>query len=142
MAKTTCTSVPEAALGKSSGTDCETTIFATTMKMMSSTSVMSTSGVTLMPTIPSSVSPCEMLAISADLLAFALQVGEQDTREHLGVGERRFDEPLERVVGGDGRNRDEEPDRGGDERLGDAGHDRLRRDGGRNLRRLLLGRFA
>src|SRR5262245_10907484 len=129
MAKTTCTSVPEAALGKSSGTDCDTTIFATTMKMMRSTSVMSTSGVTLMPTIPSSVSPCEGPAISADLsFGRALQVSEQDARQNLGVGERRLDEPLERVVGGDGRNRDEQPYRRRDERLGDAGHDRLRRD--------------
>jgi hypothetical protein len=47
----------EPALGRSSGTDCETTILATTMKMISSTKVMSTSGVTLMPTIPSSPSP-------------------------------------------------------------------------------------
>src|SRR5690348_9937624 len=98
----TCTSVPDAAFGRSSGTDCDTTILATTMKMMSKTSVMSTSGVTLMPTIPSSVSPCDVPAMSARLLrrGAALQVGEQDAREDFGVGERRAREPLERVVRG------------------------------------------
>ena len=46
---------PSAAFGRSSGSACETMIFAVTMKMMRSTSVMSTSGVTLMPAImPSS----------------------------------------------------------------------------------------
>ena len=49
--KTDCTSVPVAAFGRSSGTDCDTMIFAVTMKMMRRTSVMSTSGVTLIPVI-------------------------------------------------------------------------------------------
>src|ERR1051325_9913347 len=143
MENTTCMSVPDAAFGKSRGTDCDTTIFATTMKMMRSTSVMSTSGVTLMPTMPSSVSPCDILAISTHLrFRYGLQVREKDAREDLGVGERRFDEPLERVVSGDGRNRDEKPDGGGDQSLGDAGHDRLRSDGGRDLRCLGPGRLS
>src|SRR6202171_3285428 len=49
--KTTCTASPEAALGRVSGTAVEGAItsFAVTMKMISSTNVMSTSGVTLMP---------------------------------------------------------------------------------------------
>src|SRR6266700_1903262 len=99
MEKTVCMSVPEAAFGKSRGTDCDTTIFATTMKMMRSTSVMSTSGVTLMPTMPSSVSCCDMLAISAHLrFGRGLQVREKDARKDLGVGQRRLAEPLERVV--------------------------------------------
>ena len=61
--------LPVAALGRSSGSDCETMSFAVTMKMMRSTSVMSTSGVTLIPeTIPSS-SPWLPPAISSLLLA-------------------------------------------------------------------------
>src|SRR5687767_5801906 len=49
-------SEPEAAFGRSSGTDFDTISFAVTMKMMRSTRTMSTSGVTLIPVIASSVS--------------------------------------------------------------------------------------
>jgi len=52
--KTVCCSEPVAALGRSMGSVCVTMIFAVTMKMIRSTSVTSTSGVTLMPEISSS----------------------------------------------------------------------------------------
>ena len=48
-ANTICCSLPVAARGRSMGSVCETISRAVTMKMTSSTSMMSTSGVTLMP---------------------------------------------------------------------------------------------
>ena len=56
--KTTCTSSLFWAFGKSRGNAGATMTLAVTMRMMSNTSVMSTSGVTLMPTIMPL--PCEL----------------------------------------------------------------------------------
>ena len=64
MLNTVWMSEPDAAFGRSSGTDCETMSFAVTMKMMRRTSMMSTSGVTLIPVIASFASSCAPPAIS------------------------------------------------------------------------------
>src|SRR5262249_37880040 len=131
------------AFGRSSGTDCETMILAVTMKMMSSTSVMSTSGVTLMPTIASS-SCGAAPAISGGLLGRRLeQMRHEHPRQELGAREDRARVPLEGVVRRDRGDRYQEPDRRGDESLGDARHHGLRRERcGRRLRRGLPGRLA
>ena len=54
---------PLAAFGRSISIPCETRIFAVTMKMMRSTSVTSTSGVTLMPAMSPSSSLLELAAM-------------------------------------------------------------------------------
>src|SRR5262249_2247531 len=92
-----CVSVPVVALGNTTWIACETISFAVTMKMISRTSVMSTSGVTLMPAIISSsfVFVTAMMR-SPSALRSALQA-------RLGLGEgfacrrgeaRAFDVPL------------------------------------------------
>ena len=55
--------------------------------------------------------------------------------ERLGVRDRSADDALEGIERRDRRDGDEDPDRGGDEGLGDAGHDRL----GCELRRCARG---
>src|SRR5512147_1371935 len=104
-------------------------IFAVTMKMMRSTRVTSTSGVTLMPLIkPSSSPPLPPPAISLPFVArirvvfgFAgaraahrsgrsgfdrCQVREQDPREGFGVGQDGLRLTHEEVEHRDGRDRD------------------------------------
>ena len=122
---------------------------------------MSTSGVTLIPVIASSASlrsaaGHQLRSVSSALARDersgsldggtigpalpgdrdGLEVRQQHVAERLGVGDRPSHDALERVERGDGRDGDEDPDRRRDERLGDAGHDRL----GRELRRCAGGR--
>src|SRR4051812_15096871 len=86
------------------------------MKMMRSTSTTSTSGVTLMPEMTSS----SWVKPPATLLR---QLSDQKALERLGLGERRFDSALKSIERNNGRNSDQNADRGRDERFGDArGH--------------------
>src|SRR5262249_35683289 len=57
-----------------------------------------------------------------------LEVRKKQVTERVGVGQRAPDNALERVERRDGRNGDENAYRGGDERLGDASHDRFWRE--------------
>src|SRR5262245_57335628 len=101
--------------------------------MTSSTSVMSTSGVTLMPVMRSS-SDCAVAAMAAVPFGSGSRAIARDgqlgggvalgleQREHLfaeGVGAREagFDDALEEVVEGDGRQRDQDADSGRHQRL-------------------------
>src|SRR5437764_13113179 len=95
------------------------------MKMMRRTSMMSTSGVTLMPWMPSSVSN-DAAAISGRLLVADRRrdhVRDELAAEAFGADRARLQDALEVVERGDGRQRDHEAHRGRDQRLGDAGHD-------------------
>src|SRR5262245_27506227 len=85
-----------------------------TMKMINKTSVMSTSGVTLMPVISSS-SSTGAVPTSA-LLGAALRDDEAERAlgQRLGLAERALHTALEDVVGDDRRDRDDEADRRGD----------------------------
>src|SRR5512140_1212837 len=105
-----------------------------TMKMMSSTSVMSTSGVTLMSVIirPES-SSWNGLAVLAMLGAFAPVLGcflarprQDHVRDGVDASHGAADPSLEDVEGDDGGQRDHQADRGGDQRFRDAGHDHRR----------------
>src|SRR5437016_2881679 len=93
------------------------------MKMMSSTSVMSTRGVTLMPVIPSS-SSVTWPAISGDPSVGArhVQAGGDGVAERLRPPDHALEEPLEDVEGEDRGDGDEEADGGGHQRLRDAEH--------------------
>src|SRR6266700_1861690 len=135
----TWTSSPWAAWGRSRGTAGVTMIFAVTMKITSSTSITSTSGVTLMPEmIPFAGWPLgaaiahlaqpRRLARTARVIG---DVGQHQVGEHLRAREQRGDPPLQVVVGRDRGQRDQDADGRRDQRLGDAGHHRL----GRHLAR-------
>src|SRR5690349_9108461 len=93
------------------------------MKMISSTSMMSTSGVTLMPLMPSSVSSDD-IAMSRRLprRRRRLEVRDQLAAEALGRDRARLQDALEVVVRGNRGQRDEQTDRGRDQCLGDAAH--------------------
>src|ERR1044071_2150680 len=94
------------------------------MKTISSTSMMSTSGVTLMPLMPSSVSTCA-LAMSRRLSRGGCrrqQRGNELAAETLRGDRARLQHALEIVVGRHGGQRDEQTHGGRDQRLGDAAH--------------------
>src|SRR5262245_52581526 len=133
-----CTSTPRDSIG------------VTTMKMMSSTSTTSTSGVTLM----SAITPEEGLAFTVacraprlprDAIAlapgralaaaaFLQNVIHQLRGDVVHVHDEAVDPIREVVEHPDRRDGDQEPERGGHERLGDAGRHRAQtaRVGGRH----------
>src|SRR5438445_12392209 len=92
------------------------------MKMMSRTSVMSTRGVTLIPVIASS-SSWIWPAIRLDLPVGArdVQPRRDGIPQRLRAPDHALQQPLEDVVGEHGRDRYEEANRGGDQRLRDSG---------------------
>src|SRR5512141_2540145 len=97
---------------------------AVTMKMMRSTSITSTSGVTLMSamTLRSPARPEELIiAMASSLVDLSLEEVDEFGREAVDPGVDRPDAGQEVVVGDDGRDRRPQPRRGGDEGLGDAG---------------------
>src|SRR5262245_754632 len=109
--------------------------------MMRSTRHTSTSGVTLMPeTMPRRPPPPEpsvpaMLRLRprvrrlvagggrVEAVLVALHLRQDEVADGLRVLLEVLRLLLERVVSDDGRERDQDADRGGDERLGDAAHD-------------------
>src|SRR5688500_10624281 len=113
---------PDAALGRSTAIVWErATKRAVTMKMMSSTSVTSTSGVTLMPVM---ADPTRRLLATLRLL----DVREQNVTERLGVAERRGEQTLKVVEHCDRRDRHHQTDGSRHERFGDGAHHALRRE--------------
>src|SRR5262245_45210466 len=114
---------------------------AVTMKITSSTSITSTSGVTLIWDIdgpddrpaPSKAIPHLLRALLQEMTLGDVQ---ELRREVLHVGVENPDLVIEMVVADDGRDRRREPDRGRDERLRDSRRDRL------DARRLRLGEPA
>src|SRR4051794_32273285 len=114
-----------AAFGRSTSTVSRTMKLAVTMKMISSTRVMSTSGVTLIPTISSSLSLCAAPAISSLPLAAAAQVRDQRVPQRVGARGDGLQRAGEQVVANDRGDRDGEADRGRHQRFGNARHDRL-----------------
>ena len=113
------------------------------MKMISSTSVMSTSGVTLMstiirpessslpyPVLPATAYPSTLDLVTLAVAALALaaepdrQPRQQQVRHGVDARHGPAHPPLEEVVGDDRRDRDQQPDRRRHQRLGDAAHDR------------------
>src|SRR5688572_28760017 len=101
------------------------------MKMMSSTSMMSTSGVTLMFVISWSSPP----ALDAMILLpdERLEVAAQGVPEALAVSHDGLEPAAEQVVDRDRRQRDQQADGRLHQRLGDAGHDAGRADAHRAL---------
>src|SRR5579863_1249888 len=104
--RTTCTSSPCAACGRSRGTAGVTMIFAVTTKITSRTNITSTSGVTLMPAM---MPPLPLLLLEATLhlsqgWSFSRtarligDVREHEVREHLGARQERSDPALQIVV--------------------------------------------
>src|SRR4051794_5267610 len=94
------------------------------MKMMGRTSMMSTSGVTLMPWMASS-SWTWACAISGRLPRRdhgRLELRHQLAAEALGRGRAGLDRALEEVERGDGRQRHDQADGGRDQRLGQPRH--------------------
>src|SRR5712664_4659454 len=134
----TCTASPVAAFGSCTPRALAgaTTSLAVTMKMMSSTSMMSTSGVTLMPLIM--LPPFPALPAIGCLLAFGRggraplerhlrgEVRKQDVAQRLGVRAHRLDPALVPVERGHRGNGDEESHGGRHQRFRDGRHDRLR----------------
>src|SRR5450432_447844 len=128
--RTTWTSSPCAAWGRSNGTAGVTMILAVTMKITSRTSMTSTRGVTLMPEmIPSA---CWPLGAATELLESGRaprpgstvgDVGEDEVRQDLRAGQERDHPSLQIIVGRDGGERDQDADGRRDQRLGDARHD-------------------
>src|ERR1700752_4586593 len=101
---------------------------ATTMKMMSSTSTTSTSGVTLMSGLTASSGTLLRHSLTARSMAFALRP-VLDAIEKLAGGAVQCalvarDLSGEIVVGEHRRDGDAQPEGGLDERLADAGRDR------------------
>src|SRR5690606_33235177 len=103
--------------------------------MISKTRTMSTSGVTLIAVISSSSSPLLAPPATSALVALGgrflgqprrLQVRENLARERLAAAEARLDHADEEVEEGDRRQRDQEADRRGDERLADLRHQAAR----------------
>src|SRR5947209_1677009 len=95
------------------------------MKMMSSTNITSTNGVTLIPVISSSLS----LAPPAMRLD-SLVMRQNQTHHCFGIGDLALHHPVERIVGNDCRDRHHEADRGRDERFRDTCHHDGRAAGG------------
>src|SRR5262245_31169494 len=94
------------------------------MRMTSRTSVMSTSGVTLMLEMMSS-SLCAEAAMTVSLsggVAFGLEVRHHLAAETFGAREPRLDDALEGVEERDRGQRHQDADRGRDQRLADLGH--------------------
>src|SRR5687768_8508452 len=117
---------PVAAFGRSTATVCaRATRRAVTMKMMSNTSVMSTSGVTLMPVI---APPVRALLAAIRRL---LHVRQEHVTERLRVAQRGREQALKVVEHRDRRDRDHEPHGCRNQGFGDRAHDTLRREGGR-----------
>src|SRR5262245_44265524 len=122
MLTTSCSSAPGSGaavvLGRSMATPC-CRIGAVTMKMMSSTSMTSTSGVTLM----SEIDPPSLGAPNAMLFLQEMPLGDVEELGPEGVHLCRQHAKLagETVVHHDGRNGSCQPDGGRHERLRDAG---------------------
>src|SRR3990172_2158547 len=125
-----------AARGRSTSIASRTMYVAVTMKMMRRTSVMSTRGVTLIPLIISSSPspPIETCAILALSRARRPEPGDHRVSEHGRTLGRPAQPALVEVEHDHRRQRHEQADPGGDERVGDAGHDGARA-GGRRVRR-------
>src|SRR5262245_51793031 len=133
---TSCSSSPVSGpawtFGRSMVTPCWR-IGAVTMKMMSSTSMTSTSGVTLICEIESPP-PDDPWSNAMGLLEeVPLRDVEELGAERVHLGGQHAHLSRETVVHDDRRNRSREADGGGDQRLGDARRHRLdaRRRGGR-----------
>src|SRR5690606_13969258 len=119
--------------GRSTFTPCWS-IGAVTMKMMSNTSITSTSGVTLISAIP--LGPPLLEPAIPDLLGgVPLDEVEEVGGEIAHLAIQHPDARDELVVEDERRDRDEEADRRGDQRLGDGLRDR--REVGVALRRNL-----
>src|SRR5205814_7587338 len=132
-----CVSSPLCALGSSTLIDGLFTMSgAATIMLISSTSVTSTSGVTLMslmapPTSSSSVAagpvPATLLrSPGGGAVRVRVQLAEQHLRQPVGAGEPPPHLPVEVVVGNDRGQRHQQTDRRRDERLRERPHDRLR----------------
>src|SRR4051812_24356392 len=122
-----CTVSPAfAALGRSTSTVSRTMKLAVTMKMINSTSVMSTSGVTLIPTISSSPSVCAPAIFLLPALGLRrAQVRDQRVPQRIGPEGDGLQRAGQQVVANHRRDRDGQADRGRDQRFGNAAHDRL-----------------
>src|SRR3954452_21559063 len=102
--------------------------------MISNTSVMSTSGVTLIPMIMSSLS-CAAVAMAVSVCSGAgwewldqgrvrrdpigLEIRHHLAAQRFGARDARLDDTLVGVVNGDRRDGDHDSDRGRDQRLAD-----------------------
>src|SRR5262245_41174447 len=97
-------------------------IGALTMKMINSTSITSTSGVTLI-SLRGPLPPPPLNAIGSPSEEVAPNDVEQVAREAVHLARQHVDATHEVVVGHDRRDRRGQPDRGRDQRLGDTGCD-------------------
>ena len=97
---------------------------AVTMKMMRRTRTTSTSGVTLISAMRSSSSPPSPVPATYAPPGRALEVRDRGVAERGRALGGAAERALEEVVRDDRGERDEEADRGRDERLADAGHHR------------------
>src|SRR6266540_1780090 len=137
LVSTTASVVPVAspawaARGRSTSIASRTMYVAVTMKMMRRTSVMSTSGVTLMPLIiSSSPSPPTVtwLATLAPPRGRRPEPGDHRMAQRRRALRRAAQPSLVQVEHDHRRQRHEEADRRGDERVGDARHDGARARG-------------
>src|SRR5690242_18117160 len=124
--KTTRVGPTVAAVGKSKGIARETMSWAVTMKMMSRTRVMSTSGVTLMPTMLSSLDACSAAPMSAPFQrkigVRSAQVSEKQLRQCIGVAADDLDASLKVIERRHRGYRHGEADGGCHERFRDARH--------------------
>src|SRR4051812_26001590 len=128
MLTTSCSwspaSGPAATFGSSTGTPCWR-IGAVTMKMMSSTSITSTSGVTLiceMESLPDEPESNAMVT-RGSLQEVTFGDVEEFGRERVHLGGQHADLARKPVEQHDGGNRRGEPHRRRDERLRDPGRD-------------------
>src|SRR5689334_23287412 len=111
-------------------------IGAVIMKMIRRTSITSTSGVTLISAFRSSLPPVLIAMGHASAKEVTLDDVQVVVLEGLHLGAQDADRPHEVVVRHHGRDRRDQADRGGEQRLRDVRADDLERCGGLGVRDL------